>query len=449
MRKTNIRSLDIYKVLSDNNYLLTKVGCGVTAVALTLTLAIGGLRKPKEMKDSISIEYTVQTHDTLFEIANKLGVSVDSIIKDNNIEDPDFIRIGQKLIINNVNELGTANIEMYTVKSGDTLTSIANQFGVTIDSIIKYNNIENPDFIEVGQEIIVDKNEQENEESKEEIKNEEDKYENDSNFSLLGQDINLPEGLSRGIDLSAWNSVNWDELEKSYRNNEFSYVILRMAETLNGFDLDRTFEKNLSECNKRGIPYGVYVFSRGSNEQEIQTETSLINKYINENLNRNKIVNGEELDLSFNLSLPFYMDCFEQDASKQFNLYANENYDYCKQLIDLWCSTMENEGYFTGVYCGGSFYKAMGQERLKDYSLWIAHYGNKVIYDEVQKIGLNGCVTFDGIVKNQQITEAGKLNGIDGYVDVNVCEDELIDIVQSFYESKNNQNGLIRRLANN
>ena len=397
MKKSFIKSLDIYKILSDNNYRVTKIGCGITALVLTFTLGRCSVKGP---------------------IAG-------ATMKEPNIP---------------------KNIE-HTIESGDTLTSIAEKYGVTIESIIANNNLDDPNNIFVGDKLIINKNQvlEENEEFSEEILGRKriKKY---KEFSTLRKDDNISKELSRGIDLSAWNKVDWDKIEKAYKNNEISFVILRMAETLDGFNLDSTFEKNLSECNKRGIPYGVYVFSRGANENEINTETSLIIDYINNNLYRTKTVNGEKLDLNFNLSLPFYMDCFEKDASNQYNLYVNGNYDACKNLIDLWCSNIENEGYFTGVYCSGSFYANMTQDRLKDYSLWIAHYGPEILYDDVCEIGLNGCVTFDGVVKNQQVTEGGELDGIKGTVDVNVCENELIELVQDFY--KKNQKGFIKRLFN-
>ena len=43
--------------------------------------------------------------------------------------------------------------QFYTIKSGDTLASIAGATGVTVQSIIELNNIENPDAIQAGQTI--------------------------------------------------------------------------------------------------------------------------------------------------------------------------------------------------------------------------------------------------------------------------------------------------------
>lgn len=45
--------------------------------------------------------------------------------------------------------------EVYTVQEGDTLSSIANEFGVTVNDLVEWNNLSDPDDIQVGQELIV------------------------------------------------------------------------------------------------------------------------------------------------------------------------------------------------------------------------------------------------------------------------------------------------------
>jgi LysM repeat protein len=43
----------------------------------------------------------------------------------------------------------------HTVKSGDTLGQIAQQYGISLDALVKANQIANPDVISVGQELII------------------------------------------------------------------------------------------------------------------------------------------------------------------------------------------------------------------------------------------------------------------------------------------------------
>jgi stage VI sporulation protein D len=48
--------------------------------------------------------------------------------------------------------------QTYTVQSGDTLSKIAKRFGVTVDAIVKANNIANPNLIKAGQVLKIPKN---------------------------------------------------------------------------------------------------------------------------------------------------------------------------------------------------------------------------------------------------------------------------------------------------
>lgn len=92
------------------------------------------------------IEYTVQSGDTLWNISNRLGVSIGDIKDINNLQS-DTIYVNQKLNIpsNNVN---------YTVKSGDTLYRIAISNNTTVNSIKEINNLTS-DIIYPGQTLII------------------------------------------------------------------------------------------------------------------------------------------------------------------------------------------------------------------------------------------------------------------------------------------------------
>ncbi|MFI1582821.1 LysM peptidoglycan-binding domain-containing protein [Embleya sp. NPDC020630] len=98
--------------------------------------------------------YVVQSGDTLTAIANMFGTTIDQLVKWNNISNPNLINTGQKLI---VNESDTPHDTFYTVKSGDTLTAIAHRFGTTIEQLVKWNGIPDPDLIKVAQRLIVAK----------------------------------------------------------------------------------------------------------------------------------------------------------------------------------------------------------------------------------------------------------------------------------------------------
>lgn len=94
--------------------------------------------------------YTVQYGDTLTEIAQKFGCSVDDLVRWNDIPNPDLIYVGQVLRVvpypHEKPDSGT-----YVVQPGDTLSGIAQRFGTTVAELVRLNGIANPDLILVGQ----------------------------------------------------------------------------------------------------------------------------------------------------------------------------------------------------------------------------------------------------------------------------------------------------------
>jgi LysM repeat protein len=98
--------------------------------------------------------YTVKRGDTLTAIAKRFGTTVDQLVRWNDIEDPDVIHPGQRLI---VTKSDSPQPTHYTVVRGDTLSEIAERFGTTVEQLVKWNHIQDPDVIRVGQRLIVAK----------------------------------------------------------------------------------------------------------------------------------------------------------------------------------------------------------------------------------------------------------------------------------------------------
>lgn len=94
------------------------------------------------------VEYVVRRGDTLNRLALEFGTTVDAIVNLNNIQNPNLIRVGQRLQIPKV---ANATCENYTVQSGDTLTSIARRYSTTVGEIAKANGIKNVNVILVGE----------------------------------------------------------------------------------------------------------------------------------------------------------------------------------------------------------------------------------------------------------------------------------------------------------
>ena len=84
--------------------------------------------------------YIVKKGDTLYGISNQYGVSVTELAEINNIKGSN-LDVGQELIIQIKKGNNPNNMFMYTVKDGDTLYGISNQFGVSVTELASLNNI--------------------------------------------------------------------------------------------------------------------------------------------------------------------------------------------------------------------------------------------------------------------------------------------------------------------
>lgn len=97
--------------------------------------------------------YTVRSGDTLSGIAAEHGVTVDAIVSANGIADPNRIYVGQRLTIPVGGTASTKHV--YTVKSGDTLSGIGAKLGVDWKGIAANNGISSPYTIYPGQVLTV------------------------------------------------------------------------------------------------------------------------------------------------------------------------------------------------------------------------------------------------------------------------------------------------------
>lgn len=107
--------------------------------------------------------YTVKSGDTLSGISSRFGVSYEQLARLNNIANPNRIYVGQVLRVNGQaaprynnysRSSATASVRGgYTVKSGDTLSGIAAQYGLNWHTLAQRNNLQSPYTIYVGQRL--------------------------------------------------------------------------------------------------------------------------------------------------------------------------------------------------------------------------------------------------------------------------------------------------------
>lgn len=97
--------------------------------------------------------YIVQRGDTLTSIAKRYNTTVQDLVRNNNILNPNLIYPGQKLIIMKTTTNISRKYIIYTVKRGDSLWKIANKYNTTVNRLVSINNIRNPNIIYVNQKL--------------------------------------------------------------------------------------------------------------------------------------------------------------------------------------------------------------------------------------------------------------------------------------------------------
>lgn len=113
---------------------------------------INGEVKAELESTTNSVEvYTVAEGDTLSSIAERFDISVSEICSINNILNPNLIYPGQKLKLNGSGD----SFVFHTVASGENLSSIAEKYGTSWRSIAALNGLSNPGLIYPGQKLKV------------------------------------------------------------------------------------------------------------------------------------------------------------------------------------------------------------------------------------------------------------------------------------------------------
>lgn len=92
---------------------------------------------------------TVRSGETLSDIADRYGVSVGTLMRMNGIRNPDLVQAGSRLQV--PGPTVTAGSGRHRVNSGETLSSIASQYQVRSRDLMALNNLRNANHVEVGQ----------------------------------------------------------------------------------------------------------------------------------------------------------------------------------------------------------------------------------------------------------------------------------------------------------
>ncbi len=127
---------------------LVTVPQGIDIIPVTIDVSLGDDVIELKDNDSDIVEYEVVSGDNLSSIADKFNISIDTILWANDLNSKSSINVGQKLVILTVSGLS------YKVKSGDTISGLAVKFNVTERDIINFNKT-NENRLVIGENIII------------------------------------------------------------------------------------------------------------------------------------------------------------------------------------------------------------------------------------------------------------------------------------------------------
>ena len=118
----------------------------------------------------VNSKYAVKKGDTLFKIAKKNSLSLNELLAANKLSAKASLKVGQSLVIPGKSKTEIAKVEKpsgnkvlakessrktHSVKSGENLVSIAKRYGVTVQSLLQVNQINNPKKIQVNQKLLI------------------------------------------------------------------------------------------------------------------------------------------------------------------------------------------------------------------------------------------------------------------------------------------------------
>ena len=220
----------------------------------------------------------------------------------------------------------------------------------------------------------------------------------DDNATDLGVDSRsmheMPEGATlQGIDVSGYQkNIDWQKVKDA----GIDFAILKIgninAHEPDGWYTDSRFQRNLSECERLGIPYGVYAYSYAKNADDaVKGANHII-----------ALLKGHKP------TLPVYLD-LEDNSIKDTDHAA---------IATAFCNTISAAGYTPGIYASASWFKNILTGPCfsnNGWSTWTAQYWYGQRYDASLGLGPEYPAKFDC----WQYSILSTVPGIDGHCDIN------------------------------
>ena len=213
----------------------------------------------------------------------------------------------------------------------------------------------------------------------------------------------MPKGATaQGIDVSEHNgTIDW----QSVKDAGIDFAILRVgfAGDTSGGRLDKYFKRNVSECERLGIPYGVYLYSYARNEDEAQAEARLMLSALK----------------GHSPTLPVYYDLEERETNADGSPKWTPFNDPSKlaSIAKTFCGQIAAAGYKPGIYANVNWFKNYLTDPCflsSGWSIWTAQYWYGGRYDECLGLTPDAPAKYDC----WQYSARGSVPGVSGDVDV-------------------------------
>ena len=190
----------------------------------------------------------------------------------------------------------------------------------------------------------------------------------------------------KGIDVSKWNGrIDWKKVKKA--GIDFCIIRTGYSKTV-----DYKFKYNIEEAIENGLQIGVYHFSYATTNAKAKEEAEFCLKLIK--------------PYKKYITLGVWFD-YEYDSvsySRRYGVYPTKK--SVTSLAKTFCSTVEKNGYSTGIYTNLDFSSNyFTKEVLNKYPTWIAVWGK---------------MNYHGKYVMWQYTDSGRVDGIHGKVDMNI-----------------------------
>ncbi len=196
----------------------------------------------------------------------------------------------------------------------------------------------------------------------------------------------------KGIDIS-YHQGNID-FEKVKKDVDFVIIRCGYGKDIASQD-DKKFKRNIDECIRLNIPFGIYLYSYAKSEADALSEANHVLRLIK----------------GYKIPYPIYYDV--EDAS-QSGLSNQTLVNICKTF----CSTLEKNGYYTGIYANLSWLNTkLSSNELDKYDKWLAQWASKATYKKSYGMW--------------QYTSSGSVSGISGRVDMNIVYKDYPSIIKS------------------